>query len=166
MNQFDPNWQAARYREYCMLKSSRSPYKSFAEYLSFCQYGSVSIPASPKPSFPIQAAIKQKTDSIQKTYSNADPEWIKSVLNLIRDMCRKRTDFIADDVWFEMQSRGVMAPEEPRALGAVFAIAKKQRLIRASNRFKSSARRHASPMRVWESLIFSHDTQSTTICGN
>lgn len=165
---FDPNWQAERYREYCRTKSSRSPYKSFAEYLSFCHNGSVTVPASisPKPSFPIQAAIKQKTDAIQKTYSNADPEWIKSVLNLIRDMCRNRPDFIADDVWFEMQSRGVMAPEEPRALGAVFAIAKKQKMIRASDRFKASSRRHATPMRVWESLIFSHDTQSTTICGN
>ncbi len=69
---------------------------------------------------------------------------------------RSFRQFTSDDVWFILESAGIMALDHPNAMGAQFLAASRAQIIKATGRVQKSVRTgaHRRNIQVWESLIF------------
>jgi hypothetical protein len=98
---------------------------------------------------------KERGETSQAHVMGAAAEsWKSYCLALIRDVARLNNRFTSDVVMLAMQQK----PHDPRALGPLMKVAQKMGYIRPLNEYKPSVRRHATPLRVWESLIYGGDT--------
>jgi hypothetical protein len=77
--------------------------------------------------------------------------WLETALAAVTALARERATFTADDVW----NTGLKPPREPRALGAVLTILRRDGVVEPTGEFRPTVRRsrHAAPIRVWHSLI-------------
>jgi hypothetical protein len=87
-----------------------------------------------------------RDEAINQVEDNANAAWLEEAVNAIAYLSEVEDYITADSVWDLVGS-----PREPRAMGAAFRIAKKQKLIAPTDTYKKSNRpqRHAGPMRVW-----------------
>lgn len=99
------------------------------------------------------AAIQARDAAVDRVGSNADPEWIDHALHAIWCLAVSRDEITTDDVWDEIGH--ALTTHEPRALGAVMKKAAGLGYVRATDRYRPSARAacHARPVRIWASLI-------------
>ena len=91
---------------------------------------------------------KELTDeAIHRVAANAPEGWIDSAVNAIRHLALTRTNINSDDIW-----PLVVAPPEPRAMGAAFQEAARRGIIRKTDRVVASRRPecHGRPIAIWE----------------
>jgi len=91
-----------------------------------------------------------KNQAIDQVEENASELWLEDAYEAIKFLAKERDLFTADNVW-EL----VGPAREPRAMGAVFRRAVRDKVVAATNTYWSSTRpmRHAGPVRVWRSTI-------------
>ena len=88
-----------------------------------------------------------RDEAIARVAANAPEGWIDSAVNAIRHLALTRTNINSDDIW-----PLVVAPPEPRAMGAAFQEAARRGIIRKTDRVVASSRPecHRRPVAVWE----------------
>lgn len=96
-------------------------------------------------------AIEKRDRAIERAERNADPIWYEDALAAVEHCARAEREFTSEDV-AALIGRSI---REPRALGAVFRVAKDKGWITATERFVPATHpsRHRAPIRVWKSLI-------------
>ena len=94
-----------------------------------------------------------------------NPEWGRLAEKAVERLARKLSDFTTDDVWEALA--GVEGPGEPRAISAVMSNAAGRGLIAKTSKHRVSIRPecHRRPVRVWRSLVCSHDLKSRRRSG-
>lgn len=83
--------------------------------------------------------------------ANADDTWLREARDALTQLIRAGRPFTTDDVWAVLDARGVPAPREPRAMGAVTrAAAREERMVK-TREYVNSTRPgcHARPIPVW-----------------
>jgi hypothetical protein len=99
----------------------------------------------------LQNQIHKSQIAQQRVASKASEEWKSYCLSLIKNIATLNQRFTSDLVMLAMTEK----PHDPRALGPLMKLAQKSGYIRPTNEYRPSVRRHATPLRVWESLIAS-----------
>ena len=90
--------------------------------------------------------------AISQVERNADEEWKRQARRAIEEVAHDLGFFTTDDVWLYLETLGIDAPHEPRALGAMIREATTKRVIVATGRYKKSSRVecHSRPVMIWE----------------
>jgi hypothetical protein len=87
-----------------------------------------------------------------------DTQWKAAMLHYVREVAVRNQTFTADDVWDYAEKAGLKyATEDLRSFGPIVTIAKNKGWIVGANVAPIPSKRdslHASPRRVWDSLIF------------
>ena len=98
--------------------------------------------------------ISLKLDSIKQASDHADGTWWAASMRAIMHLAKTRDTFTADDVLELVEAQGYRTKEN-RAMGGVMRHAQTKGLIEITDVFEPShnKRKHASPTRVWRSLI-------------
>lgn len=101
-------------------------------------------------------ARRRRDQAISQVDRNAEPGWKQRAQEAISRVALRKDEFTTDDVWALLDERGIEAPHEPRAMGAITRWASSKGIIRATDRYAMSARPecHGRPIRVWQSLVF------------
>lgn len=96
--------------------------------------------------FDAPTARAARDEAVERVGRNADAEWMRAALSVVRSLAELGAGFTTDDVW-----RRIGAPREPRALGAVMQQAQRTGIARPTPNYRPSVRPecHARPVRVW-----------------
>lgn len=89
--------------------------------------------------------------AIVRVAQHAPDGWLAAAVDVVADICRRRSKFTTDDIWDR-----VGEPPEPRAMGAVMRQAQRDGLCETTGSYEPSRRVecHGRPVRVWRSLLF------------
>lgn len=89
--------------------------------------------------------------------STANGQWIEEAVEALRQIAMQQDTLTSDDL-----ARRVALPQEGRAAGGAFSLAKKRGIIEKTDRFRNSARvsKHRSPIRIWRSLLRPHTAEA------
>jgi hypothetical protein len=98
----------------------------------------------------------ERDRGIARANNAANPEWKAFMYDGIVVVAREKQFFTSDDVEELRILCGGPATHENRAFGALMLRARRNGVCRPTGSFEASRRRilHASPRRVWESLIY------------
>ena len=98
--------------------------------------------------------MSAKIDAITQVSEHADGTWWAASMRAINHLAKTRDTFTADDVLELVEAQGYRTKEN-RAMGGVMRHAQTKGLIEITDVFEPShnKRKHASPTRVWRSLI-------------
>lgn len=96
-----------------------------------------------------------KLEAMDAVATHANGIWWAAAQRAVKQIAIGQPTLTADDVLALIESWGYTTSDN-RALGPVMNDAKVKGLIRASDRFEPSInkRKHQSPTRIWESLMF------------
>jgi len=107
--------------------------------------------------------MSAKIDAITQVSEHADGTWWAASMRAISHLAKTRDTFTADDVLELVEAQGYRTKveaqgyrtKENRAMGGVMRHAQTKGLIEITDVFEPShnKRKHASPTRVWRSLI-------------
>lgn len=99
-----------------------------------------------------QEAVQERDRAIEKAGQGANPLWVEEALTALKAVARFAPELTSEDVADQLE----LSTPEPRALGAVFLVAKNQGWIEPTDRFVPATHpsRHMAPIRVWASRIF------------
>lgn len=88
--------------------------------------------------------------AIKKADDHANAEWKEAALDIVRVLSFHKDRMTSDDVWNNLEARGIKT-HEPRALGAVMRQAAKRGLIYPTHTYVKSKRHecHSRPIMVW-----------------
>lgn len=114
------------------------------------------LPASAM-TFDVEAAKAERDEAIDRSDQNADPAWREAYYTALCDVARVKETFTADDVWERLaEVEHTANTKDNRAAGGIIMRAKKDGIIRLTDRVEPSRRKHCHRMlqRVYESLIF------------
>jgi hypothetical protein len=101
----------------------------------------------------LEQARAERDAAIDQVAENRDAAWRGAALAAVRELAAERDTLVSDDVWYRLQEREIAPPKEPRGMAAVMRNAEREGLIRKAHRYQPSARRHASPVLVYECLL-------------
>jgi hypothetical protein len=98
--------------------------------------------------------MSAKIDAITQVTEHADGTWWAASMRAINHLAKTRDTFTADDVLELVEAQGYRTKEN-RAMGGVMRHAQTKGIIEITDVFEPShnKRKHASPTRVWRSLI-------------
>lgn len=98
-------------------------------------------------------AEEARDEAIDAVEANADAEWLGLAVRAVRYIAKTNAYFTTDDVWDVLETYGIKAPREPRAMAAAMRQAQAEGVIRATHDYRSSERTvsHARPKRLWAS---------------
>lgn len=101
----------------------------------------------------LAAAMQARDEAVTRVGSNADPDWYDHALDAVWALAILLDEITTDDVWDAIGHAA--STHEPRALGAVMQSAARAGYVKATDRYRPSARAacHARPVRIWASLI-------------
>lgn len=93
--------------------------------------------------------------AIDDVEAHADTEWLGLAVRAIRYIAKSHAYFTTDDVLDVLETYGIKAPKEPRAMAAAMRQAQAEGVIRATADYRSSERvvSHARPKRLWASNV-------------
>ncbi len=102
--------------------------------------------------------MKQTTigDAIAAAATNAGGGWMGAAVEALARVASAQQRVTGDDVWSELEKRGVKPSGDARAMGAVFRIAaSKGWVVRLPGEYRQSTRkaRHKGPVAVWASSL-------------
>jgi hypothetical protein len=82
----------------------------------------------------------------------AHDEWCSFAYIHLFQLCQEQEELTSEDLWQRVSRDDV---EEPRAMGAVFTNARRNKLCERTDRVTESKRasRHRGSVRIWRSLI-------------
>ena len=93
---------------------------------------------------------KQERDlAMVAVAETAGEDWIAYAVGVIAKVAKELKRFTSDDVMEALEYR----PPDCRALGPAIKRAQTMGIIVATEDFRLSVRRHASPIRVWEANL-------------
>ena len=103
-----------------------------------------------------QLSIEEAIAAVQQVGDNANPDWKKKAMQIVRELCEARREFTTDDVWGELTKYGYVT-HEPRALGSLMLKSVRNGICENTGRYVHSQRKacHSRPIPVYSSLIFS-----------
>lgn len=107
--------------------------------------------------FDIKAAKRERDEAIDKSDQNADPAWREAYYTALCDVARVKPEFTADDIWQRLSEVDHEAnTKDNRAAGGCVLRAKRDGIIRLTDRVEPSRRKHCHAMlqRVYESLVY------------
>jgi hypothetical protein len=96
---------------------------------------------------------RKAVEGIELSYRNAPTYWKSAAAKTLRELCKLKSEFTADDFWELLATKGIHTGE-PRALGAVIRGAERSGMIKATGNYLPSRRRHKSPIMLWQSNIY------------
>lgn len=101
----------------------------------------------------IYDAPKQR--GIEVSYANASTVWKEEAGATLQVVAKTQKFLTSEDVITVLEKKGVTTGNN-KAMGGVMQAAHRIGLIRPTGEWRSSklARRHAAPLRVWESTTF------------
>lgn len=75
-------------------------------------------------------------------------------LAAIKRIARKSSTFTTDDVWNDLNRRGITLVADSRVLGPIMQAAARDGLIKSTNRTRKTTRasNHRRPLTIWRSL--------------
>ena len=76
-----------------------------------------------------------KVKALERVAKNAPPGWMEDAINAIRHVALSKSLITTDDIW-----PLVVAPPEPRAMGAAFTQAAKRGILRKTKTVQNSKR--------------------------
>lgn len=94
-------------------------------------------------------ARRERDEALDRVERGAPDDWKAAAYDALVELARTQDTLTADDLW----AADIDRPREPRASGAIWKRAAKAGVIAATPDFAPSTRRHATPVRVWRSLI-------------
>jgi hypothetical protein len=100
---------------------------------------------------------RRRRDEALDRLEKAHEIWLEIAESIIHWLAITKQEFTTDQVWSRLERRGEEGiPREPRALGALMTRAKRQGVIRPTDRTVLSCRPqcHCRPIRVWRSNVF------------
>ena len=100
----------------------------------------------------LTTAERDRDEAMLRVEERANPEWLAAARMALIRCATLNPTFIADEVWAYIPEG--LTTHDTRALGPVIKRAQTQGYITKTEDFQPSERRHATPQRVWRSLIF------------
>lgn len=100
----------------------------------------------------IAEARAERDEAMAKVHSNADPIWLAAAWDAVCKCARLNKTFTVDEVWDYIPD--TISTHDSRAMGPVIKRAQTEGVIEKTDAFLPSIRRHATPQRVWKSLVF------------
>ena len=97
-----------------------------------------------------------RDEAIHQVNHAAERHWKFLAMAALMELAQSRAEFTSDDVRETLKRNHPAAhTHEPRAMGAIMKHAQTHGIIEPTDRFINStiASKHASPTRVWRSLI-------------
>lgn len=91
--------------------------------------------------------------TLERVAEAADDGWLDQARALLREYLRAHETCHVDDWWAFAQERGLPEPREARALGAVFAAARRAGWMQKTGRSLPSVRSNGSEKPLWRSLL-------------
>lgn len=118
-----------------------------------CDHGEIRGPRFCAMCRKVNQAIK--VEAIEAVANHVNGMWWAAAQRAVKQIAMGNPTLTADDVLRLIESWGHRTTDN-RALGPIMNDARAKGLIRASDRFKPSInkRKHQSPTRIWESLIY------------
>lgn len=106
--------------------------------------------------FDLPAGKAARDAAMDQIDENANEEWRLFMLEVIRETARRYEFFTTDRIYATASERNTPYVHDRRALGPLMTQMQKAFVIEPTERFDSSQRpvAHASPKRVWRSLIY------------
>jgi hypothetical protein len=107
--------------------------------------------------YDFDAALDAMAEGMERVDAHASPEWKAAMQELVVEVARRHKQFTADDVFELAAERGVRSTHDRRAFGPVMMRAKRAGVCIKANAVAVPSRRrslHASPITVWDSLIW------------
>jgi hypothetical protein len=107
--------------------------------------------------FDVDAAKRERDKAVDRSNANADPAWREAYFGALVDVARVKEYFTADDIWERLAKVEHAAnTRDNRAAGGCITRAKRDGVIRLTDRVEPSRRKHCHQMiqRVYQSLIY------------
>lgn len=98
----------------------------------------------------LMKAERRRDQQMGRAHAAAPPGWKDQVRHALWEVAKRGDPFTVDDVWAELERRGVPTPQEPRALGPVVSKALRSGVIRDTGQMAKSVRRHGTKITVYE----------------
>ena len=92
----------------------------------------------------------ERDTAMIKADAAADPDWKTQAKAALWWCARSEVTFTTDDVWDRLDSLGIPAPREARALGPIVTAALRGKAITDTGTWVPSRRRHAARMPVYK----------------
>lgn len=100
------------------------------------------------------AAAQAARDSAVADVEVPAAPWVAIAREALRAVAERQATLTSDDVWQELERRGVPPPAEGRAMGPVMVRARKEGLIVPMGYTQgTNPKHHADVMRVYRSLV-------------
>lgn len=105
--------------------------------------------------FSKRVSRQKKERAIDRVEAAADEQWLRAAHAALVHVARNRRIFSADYVWMELRVRDAGFPHEPRAMGAVFREAFREKICEPLTQYDtcSRPRRQGGLVRCWKSLL-------------
>ena len=98
----------------------------------------------------LEAGRAARDEGMARADDHAPPEWKVHAAAAIDARISSGAEFMADDVWADLDAAGVPKPPERRALGPLIVQASKRgRIVRVGYRQSTRPEAHANPKAVW-----------------
>lgn len=96
----------------------------------------------------------ERDKAVKQVAEHADGRWFAAAVRVVNELAMHQDTLTADEVLMIVERDGWTTPEN-RAMGAVMKYCQSKGIIEITDRFEPSSnkRKHASPTRVWRSLI-------------
>lgn len=99
---------------------------------------------------------KTKHQAIDEVEQNAKIEWLNKAVEVLTYVAKTNFYFTSDDVWAELNKRGIEKPHSPSALGAVLRRGWKSHICEKTGKYIPSTQpsNHQRDVAQWQSLIY------------
>lgn len=97
-------------------------------------------------------AQEAKAEAIARVEANAPSAWLAKARQVTMDLAKANPQgFTSDSVWWILEACGYGSPPEPRALGAVFQMLAREKIIVKTGEYRDSERAecHGRPIPIW-----------------
>lgn len=108
----------------------------------------------------LELGKRLRDEAMDEVEGGADPDWLRAAHQCVRNAARQFPMITTDHV-FALLDPLPVTTRDTRAIGPVMKQAGSDGVLQATERFEPCRRgkRHASPLRVWLSLIYVGRTQ-------
>lgn len=96
----------------------------------------------------LERARAERDAALEQVEAAASPGWLNAAGDALDIRATTGLPFTTDDVWGDLEARGVPAPREPRALGPIVKRALRAGTIVPAG-YTQSRRRHAALIRTY-----------------
>lgn len=98
---------------------------------------------------------KARDEAIARVTDHMKAEWKREALRSADRVMLRMESFTTDDIWLDLEKRGVEAPHEPRAMSAIVGILKRGGEIEFTGvrLFSVLTRGHAREVKLYKVMV-------------